>query len=279
MPRSSKSSRVASTISRSRARRRIARGLLVSLVAGIQPSVTLGVNDGYLRFASRFARQALLPSAPDHRAIVEAGYDAVADRYATLESPERQWPRMRWLRDLLGRLEDGARVLDVGCGNGLPATREIADRHRAVGVDMSRAQIDRARENVPGAEFRHSDLTGAEFSGRFAAITAFYVIEHLPRTDHAAVFERFHRWLEPGGYLLFTVEPADEPGVVGDWLGSPMFFSQYGAGTTLRLLREAGFEVLETSIERQLEGEREVSYLWVLAQSRPVDERLREEGP
>jgi len=202
------------------------------------------------------------------RRIVEAGYDAVAGRYATLEPPEHEWPRMRWLRDLLGRVRPGERVLDVGCGNGIPATREIALAHQAVGIDISAAQIERARENVPDAEFVHSDLTEIEFEQAFAAIASFYVIEHVPRDEHAEIFERFHRWLTPGGRLLFTIEPDDEPGIVGDWLGTPMFFSQHDAETTLELVRAAGFEVLRAEVEMQVEGDREVAYLWVLARRR-----------
>jgi cyclopropane fatty-acyl-phospholipid synthase-like methyltransferase len=135
-----------------------------------------------------------------------------------------------------------------------------------VGVDVSAAQIERARRNVPSAEFIHADLLELEFTERFAALTAFYVIEHIPRERHHQVFERFHDRLLLGGYLLFTIEPEEEPGVVGNWLGEPMFFSQYNAGRTLEILREAGFETLETAIEDQLEGAREVTYLWVLAQ-------------
>lgn len=204
----------------------------------------------------------------DPRAIVEAGYDAVADRYAALEAQGREWPRMRWLSELLDRVESGARVLDVGCGSGIPATREIATRYEAVGIDISAIQIERARENVPSAEFVRSDLTEIEFSEPFAAVAAFYVIEHVPRDQHRAIFDRFHRWLAPGGLLLFTIEPDDEPGIVGDWLGRPMFFSQHDAETTLGLVREAGFAVLRAEVESQLEGAREVSYLWVLARRR-----------
>ena len=109
----------------------------------------------------------------DPRKIVETGYDAVADRYGALEPGDHEWPRVRWLRDLLGRVKPGERVLDVGCGNGVPATREIALAHQAVGIDISAAQIERARENVPDAEFAHSDLTEIEFEEPFAAIAAF----------------------------------------------------------------------------------------------------------
>ena len=197
--------------------------------------------------------------------MVARSYDRVADRYEALESAGREWPRLRWLKRLLEGVPDGARVLDVGCGNGLPATKLIAERHRAVGFDISPEQVDRARRNVPGAEFAHGDLLSVEFDEPFAAIAAFYVIEHVAREHHGAVFARWHDWLEPRGRLLFTIEPYDEPGRVGDWLGEPMFFSQHDADTTLALLERAGFEVIESAVETQFEGDHDVDYLWVLA--------------
>ena len=198
-------------------------------------------------------------------ALVERGYDAVADRYAQLEADTAAWPRMAWLERLLATLRGPGRVLDVGCGNGLPATQRIAERHAATGIDVSAAQIERARRNVPGADLRHVGVLEAEFDEPFDAIAAFYVIEHVARERHAEVLARFHDWLRPGGHLLFTIEPDDEPGIVGDWLGAPMFFSQYDAETTLALVAAAGFEVVERGVEDQLEGGRPVSYLWVLA--------------
>ena len=44
-----------------------------------------------------------------------------------------------------------------------------------------------------------------------------------------------------------------------------MFFGQYEAKVTLGLVRDAGFEVVEQAVQAQLEGARQVSYLWVLA--------------
>jgi cyclopropane fatty-acyl-phospholipid synthase-like methyltransferase len=207
-------------------------------------------------------------TGPDPRPLVERGYDAVADRYGALESEECEWPRMRWLRRLLAATQPGGRVLDVGCGNGVPATREMARAYAAVGVDISSEQVERARRNVPGADFIHGDLATIEVEGPFDAVSAFYVIEHLPREQHAAILRRFHDWLAPGGHLLMTIEPDDEPGKVGEWLGEPMYFSQYDAETTLKLIAEAGFTVVERAIEDQYEGDRPVTYMWVLARRR-----------
>jgi cyclopropane fatty-acyl-phospholipid synthase-like methyltransferase len=195
--------------------------------------------------------------------VVERGYDQVTQAYASLEPEGRQWPRARKLRELLAEVPCGGTLLDVGCGNGVPAMRMIQERHHGVGVDVSSAQLDLARRNVPEATFLHYSIMDAEFApDSFDAIVSFYAIEHLPREQHGELFRRFASWLRPGGRLLFTLEPYDQPGETGTWLGVPMFFSHFDPETTERLLVEAGFSITNRSIETQLEGDREIDYVW-----------------
>ena len=200
--------------------------------------------------------------------IVARGYDAVADRYARLE--EVEWPRLRWLRDLLARLPDGARVLDLGCGNGLPAGPEIARCHVLTGVDLSRRQIELARGNVPGATFFRGDMAQVTFPpGTFDAVVCFYALGHVPRDRHGEVLARVRGWLRPGGWLLLSEEDADQPSRVGDWLGAEMYLSTHDAATMLRVVETAGFEIERWAVEEQLEQGRAVPFLWVLARSAP----------
>ena len=144
-----------------------------------------------------------------------------------------------------------------------------AEQHRATGIDISENQIELARRNVPEARFVQGDVMQIGFpSEAFDAIVAFYVIEHVPREEHADLFARWARWLRPGGHLLFTIEPHDEPGVVGDWLGAPMFFSHFDSQKTLMLMQGAGFILVDQAVEVQLEKDHDVAYMWVLAQLR-----------
>jgi cyclopropane fatty-acyl-phospholipid synthase-like methyltransferase len=198
--------------------------------------------------------------------IVAAGYDSVADRYERLEQAGAEWPRLRRLRELLLQVPERGAVLDLGCGNGVPALREIARRHRATGVDVSAVQAERARRNVPGATVLNADMAELELEdGSFDAVVSFYAVEHVRRARHAELFGRVHAWLKPGGLFLFTVEAREGFEDVGTWLGEPMFFSQLDEEEMLQLLHDVGLIVVSREREEQLEGGSPIEYLWVLA--------------
>jgi 2-polyprenyl-3-methyl-5-hydroxy-6-metoxy-1,4-benzoquinol methylase len=72
----------------------------------------------------------------ERKTIVEAGYDAVADRYLAWIARIDGDPRDRFLDAFSERLPDGAAVLDLGCGGGVPSTRQLAERFDVVGVDI-----------------------------------------------------------------------------------------------------------------------------------------------
>ncbi len=209
----------------------------------------------------------------DERArIVAAGYDRISGRYLEWVARIEGDPRDRMLVEFTNRLPGGARVLDLGCGPGIPSTQALAHRFDVVGVDISEVQIGSARENVPEATFIHADLAEIEFpEASFDGVTAFYSISHVPREEHARIFARIARWLVPGGLFLATLGATESPDWVGEWLGGPMFFSSHDADASRALLHAAGFALELDEVVEMREPEGSVAFLWVIARKPPGD--------
>jgi SAM-dependent methyltransferase len=207
--------------------------------------------------------------AGDPKEIVARGYDAIALRYAEWAGQVAS-PSLEWLRDLDPRLPDGANVLELGCGRGVPVTRHLARRHRVTGVDISAVQIELARHHVPEASFMHADALDLDVAhGSLDAVVALYFFGHVPRQEQRELIGCISLWLREGGLLLATFG-AGEPGedVDEDWLGAPMFFASLGGDSYLPLLRECGLEPLREEIVAQHEpGHGDVAFHWVLARA------------
>ncbi len=189
--------------------------------------------------------------APDQqRAIVRAGYDDIAPRYLA-ERPTGS-ADVALLDDLLDRLPPGARALDAGCGAGVPVTRRLLERgFPTVGLDLSVAQLVLAQQLVRAAAPVQADLTELPFgAASLDAVASFYAVIHVPREDHPAVFAEIRRVLRPGGWALLCLGASDNPGDHDpeSWLGAPMFWSHYDAPTNVRLVREAGLEIVDDRV-------------------------------
>ena len=207
--------------------------------------------------------------ARNPKEIVARGYDAIALRYAEWAGQVKS-PALEWLRDLDARLPDGSDVLELGCGRGVPGTRELARRHRVTGVDISAVQIELARHHVPEASFVHADAAELDVAaGSLDAVVALYFFGHVPADEQRDLISRIAVWLDDGGVLLATFG-AGEAGedVDPDWLGAPMFFASLGGSSYISLLRDSGLEPLREQVLVQHEpGHGDVAFHWVLARA------------
>lgn len=203
----------------------------------------------------------------DPKQLVEQGYDRVAERYAALAGDAWDGPRERYGSLLFAQLPEGAAVLDLGCSTGVPSTRTLATRFAVTGVDLSGHSIVLARQNVPDATFLHADLATVQFPPEsFDAVVAFFSLIHVPRQEHATVLRSIASWLRPGGLLIATMGAGESDGdVEEDWLGAPMYWSHFETETNVRLVREAGLEVIEANEETEDEDGVPVKHLWVVA--------------
>ena len=112
------------------------------------------------------------------------------------------WPRLEQL--VLRHLNDGASIIDVGCGNGL-ISKNLADlTFKVVGVDPSESGIAAATKSPTRVDFytrsTYDDLV-QEF-GRFDAVVSLEVVEHCfsPQNYAKTVYDL----LSPGGIAFIS---------------------------------------------------------------------------
>ena len=207
--------------------------------------------------------------AREPKEIVARGYDAIALRYAEWAG-QIDSPVMEWVRDLDARLDVDADVLELGCGRGVPTTRELARRHRVTGVDISAVQIELARHHVPEASFVNADATELDIApASFDAVVALFVFGHVPIEEQSSLIARIGLWLRDGGFFLGTFGAGDAgEHIDADWLGAPMFFASLDREAYSPLLRDAGLESVRDEVVAHHEpGHGDVSFRWTLAQA------------
>jgi SAM-dependent methyltransferase len=206
----------------------------------------------------------------DFKRLVASSYDQIAERYAEWSPATAEGPKTKYLNAARTLVPAGGDALDLGCGTGEHLTRHLAERYSVTGVDISPRSIGIAQELVPDATFLVADMATLDLpDASFDLITAFYSLIHVPRTEHAGVLGRIYSWLRPGGVLIATMAAGvGGEGVEDDWLGAPMYWSNWDAATNRRLVSEAGFDLLGAANETDLEGDRPVTHLWVVAQRR-----------
>jgi SAM-dependent methyltransferase len=193
----------------------------------------------------------------DRKALVRRGYDALSYHYRA-DGDDDPGKRAPWIALLVQRLPDGADVLDLGCGCGVPVARDLVQAGCAVtGVDLSDVQIDRARRLVPGATFHRADASEVSFApDSFDAVVSLYMFIHLPLTEQAPLIRRIGRWLRRGGILLATTGHTAWTGEAADWLGggAPMWWSHADAATYRGWFEAAGLSVLSQEFVPEGDG-------------------------
>jgi SAM-dependent methyltransferase len=191
---------------------------------------------------------------PDPAGLVRSGYNVLSRRYrGDGDTPPGYDGGLAGLRE---RLPGSGRVLDIGCGCGVPVARQLAAAgHQVTGVDISDVQISRARQLVPAATFIRGDATELDFPpSSFDAVICLYALIHMPLERQPRLLRDAARWLRPGGWLLATTGQDAWTGTEDHWLGGPaaMWWSHADAATYRSWISQAGLEI--TSQQHVPEG-------------------------
>ena len=144
---------------------------------------------------------------------VRESYDLAARAYAEHLFDELAQKPLD--RHLLNRFAEATRgrgmVAELGCGPGQVA-RYLHDLGvEMIGVDLSPAMIDCARDLCPGVRFVTGDMRALDFpDGKLAGIVAFYSIVHFEPADLGTVFQECRRILATGAPMLLAFHVGDD---------------------------------------------------------------------
>lgn len=195
-----------------------------------------------------------------HLSTTADAYDAIATVYAGLPRDDLRSPSLdhAMLTAFAGHVRaDGAGpVAELGCGPG-PVTALLRDLGLDVlGIDLSPAMIDLARETYPDIRFEVGsmdalDLPDAELRG----VVSWYSLIHAPERDVAAYLAEFHRVLAPGGHLLLAFfESSGDPLTPFDHKVTTAY--RWPIDALAALTHKAGFTELGRLLREPVEGER-----------------------
>jgi len=178
-----------------------------------------------------------------------AAFDAIGERYDDVfPHKSGQIIATQWMID---RLASGARVLDLGCGTGVPTAGMFAESGLdVVGIDVSTEMLALARRNVPTGRFVAMDAMELDDTlGRFDAACAFFSLLMLPRKDIPKVLRRIRSVLEPGGLVAIGMVEGDLDYAPLSFLGQEMSVTAYPRADLEAALRADGLHVLEVDVE------------------------------
>jgi len=198
-------------------------------------------------------------------------FDLIAERYdEAFTDRNAQLAAGRWLID---QLPPGARVVDLGCGSGLPTAMQLAEAgFEVVGTDESGRMLELARQRVPSGTFLQRDLRDIDDLGQFDAAVSFFSLIMLSRADFAAVLRKVRSQLTGQGLLALGTVYGDMDYFPINFLGVSTFVTCYPTDQLVQVVTEAGFDLVDVEeVEVQAEPERVERQIFLRAKARPVE--------
>ena len=178
-----------------------------------------------------------------------AAFDAIGEGYDDVfPHKSGQIIATQWVID---RLAPGARVLDLGCGTGVPTAGMLAETGlEVVGVDVSTEMLALARRNVPTGRFVAMDLMELDGSlGEFDGVCAFFSLLMLRKEDIPRVLRRTKALLRPGAVVAIGMVEGDFDYAPLPFLGQEVSVTAYPRADLEAVIRGEGLHVLEVDVE------------------------------
>lgn len=168
-------------------------------------------------------------------------YDAVSRLAALSVGGEDRFRRLA-LQGLA--IQSKTRVLDLCCGSGQATAILVAQSQAVTGLDASPRSLERARHNVPQAEYVEALAEAMPFpEACFDLVHTSMALHEMTPTQRQQILQDVYRVLKPGGqFALIDFHPPTNPLL---WPGLSLFLALFETETAWQLLNADLSKLLE----------------------------------
>lgn len=167
-------------------------------------------------------------------------------------------PYVTHVIEFAGLLENGFKILDIGCGPGNVAKqlRELK-KIEIIGIDLSSEMLEIARTNVPDGMFYLQDACKASFPQEyFDAVVLSFSIVHLNDDEADGVLSNAVTWLRNSGYLYLSFMEGKQPGFeTTSFSSQPLFFNYFQETKIKEFLKKNRIDCLRSVRQDYLEAD------------------------
>ena len=184
------------------------------------------------------------PSKREIEKLVRNTYNKIALDYTKVFRKNPNY--LIVLKKFVRGIPKGSRVLDAGCGTGLPVAKFLSKQFEVLGIDISSKMLKLARKNVPDVKFKKMSLTNMKLkSNSFNFICCFFALFHVKKSEISKVIKKFHTLLKKGGLLIISVGEAKEnKEEVSTFFKERIYYTGMKRKNLERLVKEVGFEII-----------------------------------
>lgn len=128
--------------------------------------------------------------------------------------------------ELANVVDGGAKVIEIGCGDGRDAAEIVKLTDRYEGFDPSRGLLKLARKKLPGVSFVEADALSYRYPRGVDVVYAFASLLHVNRQDISVVFRKAAKSLKPGGIFYISLKERSDyvEEMKSDVYGERMFY-------------------------------------------------------
>jgi SAM-dependent methyltransferase len=145
-------------------------------------------------------------------------------------------------------------ILDLGCGPGIPVTKELVNRgFKVTAIDFSDVMIKLAKKNVPQCDFRKISMTKIDYENRFDGIISSYTMLCLDPENFDKTSQNVSKALKKGGMFFIALNEPKEVYTEKDYYtkidGQPIYSRPYSEKEITDIFSKYAMDVIQVKRE------------------------------